>query len=129
MQAVQFRKRKILKMTTTQKLNAYFTRKFLQKLELDSAYREKIDKILGLLKKANPADLQVKVSEVRGVLYPELSTVSTHRALDSLANQINERAEEQGGEDRAEGFFQQERCQAHGLVRRPGARAESGEFR
>jgi tetratricopeptide (TPR) repeat protein/nucleoside phosphorylase len=79
-------------MTTTQKLNAYFARKFLQKLELDSVYREKVDKILGLLEKANPADLQVKISEVREVLYPEFSAVSANRALNSLANQINESA-------------------------------------
>ncbi|MDR2031998.1 MAG: hypothetical protein LBP86_07055, partial [Azoarcus sp.] len=83
-------------MTTMQRLNAYFARKSLQKLDLGSAYREKVDRILGLLEKAKSADPQVKVSDVFEALYPELSPASANRGLNRLVQEINDSAKAQG---------------------------------
>jgi hypothetical protein len=80
-------------MAVLQPLNAYFSRKALQKVELKDAYREKIEQILRLYKYK---EVQVKVSAVFRELYPELSDASANRALSRLAQHINECANAQG---------------------------------
>ncbi|GHU33806.1 hypothetical protein AGMMS50256_26420 [Betaproteobacteria bacterium] len=79
---------------TSQHLNAYFARKAMKKLDLSSAVKKKIDEVLRLMEDAQ--DQQVRVSDLSAELYPELPAESADQALQYLAQQINEHAQEKG---------------------------------
>ena len=76
------------------KLNAYFTRNLLEKLELSAVFKRKADDVLRLLE--NASESKIRVSELFQEMYPELSVESANKALLRLAEQINTSAKNQG---------------------------------
>ncbi|MDR1062521.1 MAG: PQQ-binding-like beta-propeller repeat protein [Azoarcus sp.] len=81
-------------MAAMQRLNAYYARKAVQKLELDEPLGRKIGDVLNLLDNAQGDRL--RVSDLYRNLYPELSTPSANKALKRLSEQINAAAKGKG---------------------------------
>ncbi|MDR1229420.1 MAG: PQQ-binding-like beta-propeller repeat protein [Azoarcus sp.] len=81
-------------MAAMQRLNAYYARQAVQKLELDEPLGKKINVVLNLLDNAQGDRL--KVSDLYWNLYPELPTPNANETLKLLSELINAAADEKG---------------------------------
>ena len=76
------------------KLNAYFARNILEKIEFSNVFKRKAVEVLRLIESS--MESKIKVSELFQEMYPELSVNSANKALLRLMEQINTSAMNQG---------------------------------